>query len=128
MNSSQRRIALYALIVFVSLALLLVLEIVASRLIAPYVGVSLYTWSAVIGVMLAGLSIGNALGGAWADRRATADAAGACGWVGDSAADRRQRARRAVDFDPVYDGYRTVSIGRRCWYRVDSVRDLDIVG
>jgi spermidine synthase len=76
MTADQRRIALYAFAVFLSSALLLVLEIVAARLIAPYVGVSLYTWSAVIGVVLAGLSIGNALGGAWADRRATAGAAG----------------------------------------------------
>ena len=76
MDADQRRIALYAAGVFVSSALLLVLEIVAARLIAPYVGVSLYTWSAVIGIVLAGLSVGNALGGAWADRRATADAAG----------------------------------------------------
>jgi spermidine synthase len=75
MGSDQRKIALYAAIVFVSSALLLVLEIVAARLIAPYVGVSLYTWSAVIGVVLAGLSIGNAIGGAWADRQATAGAA-----------------------------------------------------
>ena len=40
-GSDQRKIALYAAIVFVSSALLLVLEIVAARLIAPYVGVSL---------------------------------------------------------------------------------------
>ena len=53
MNSDRRRIALYAVVVFVSSALLLVLEIVAARLIAPHVGVSLYTWSAVIGVVLA---------------------------------------------------------------------------
>ena len=77
MDSDRRRIALYAAIVFMSSALLLVLEIVAARLIAPYVGVSLYTWSAVIGIVLAGLSIGNALGGVWADRRATDVAAGA---------------------------------------------------
>lgn len=76
MNASQRRITLYALVVFLSSALLLVLEIVAARLIAPYVGVSMYTWSAVIGIVLAGLSIGNAFGGAWADRRATAGVAG----------------------------------------------------
>jgi spermidine synthase len=77
MNADQRKIALYATVVFLSSALLLVLEIVAARLIAPYVGVSLYTWSAVIGIVLAGLSVGNALGGVWADRRATAGAAGA---------------------------------------------------
>ena len=63
MDSDTRRIALYAAVVFISSALLLVLEIVAARLIAPYVGVFLYTWSAVIGVVLAGLSVGNAIGG-----------------------------------------------------------------
>ena len=77
MDPDQRKIALYAAAVFMSSALLLVLEIVAARLIAPYVGVSLYTWSAVIGVVLAGLSVGNAIGGAWADRQAAAGAAGA---------------------------------------------------
>jgi hypothetical protein len=48
---------------------LLVLEIVAARLIAPNVGVSLYTWTSVIGVVLAGLALGNWLGGRLADRR-----------------------------------------------------------
>lgn len=75
MTANGRRVTLYAAIVFVSSTALLVLEIVAARLIAPHVGVSLYTWSAVIGIVLAGLSVGNALGGAWADRRATSDAA-----------------------------------------------------
>jgi len=77
MDADRRRIMLYATIVFVSSALLLLLEIVAARLIAPYVGVSLYTWSAVIGIVLAGLSVGNAIGGAWADRHARAEVAGA---------------------------------------------------
>ena len=35
---------------------------------APYIGVSLYTWTSVIGVILAGISIGNFLGGRLADR------------------------------------------------------------
>ncbi len=39
------------------------LELVASRLIARYLGSSLYTWSAVIGVVLTGITIGNYLGG-----------------------------------------------------------------
>jgi spermidine synthase len=47
---------------------LLVLEITAGRLIAPYVGVSLYSWTSIIGVILAGLSLGNWLGGRWADK------------------------------------------------------------
>ena len=58
----------YAFTVFLSSALLLVLEIVAGRLIAPYVGVSLYTWTSIIGTILAGLSLGNWVGGIWADR------------------------------------------------------------
>ncbi len=58
----------YGTAVFVSSACLMVLEIVAGRLIAPYVGVSLYTWTSIIGVILAGLSLGNWLGGIWADR------------------------------------------------------------
>jgi len=40
-----------------------VLEIVAGRLIAPYVGISLYTWTAIIAVVLAGFSIGHWIGG-----------------------------------------------------------------
>lgn len=58
----------YATTVFISSAFLLVLEIVAGRIIAPYVGVSLYSWTSIIGVMLGGLSLGNYLGGVWADR------------------------------------------------------------
>lgn len=41
----------------------LVVEIVAGRLLAPYVGMSLYTWTAIIAVVLAGLSLGHWLGG-----------------------------------------------------------------
>ena len=49
----------------------MVLELVAGRIIAPYVGVSLYTWTGVIGVILAGISLGNYLGGWLADRWAS---------------------------------------------------------
>jgi spermidine synthase len=49
----------------------MVLELVAGRIIAPYVGVSLYTWTTVIGVVLAGISLGNYLGGRLADRWAS---------------------------------------------------------
>ena len=56
------------LIVFVSSACVLVLEIVAGRLLAPTIGVSLYTWTSIIGVVLAGISIGNFVGGIVADR------------------------------------------------------------
>jgi tetratricopeptide (TPR) repeat protein/MFS family permease len=46
----------------------MVLELVASRLIARYLGSSLYTWTAVIGIVLAGISAGNFLGGKLADK------------------------------------------------------------
>lgn len=59
------------LIVFVSSGCIMILELVAGRIIAPYVGVSLYTWTSVIGVVLAGISLGNYLGGRLADRRAS---------------------------------------------------------
>ena len=59
---------LYSLTVFVSSAMLLALEIVAGRLLAPYVGVSLYTWTSIIGVILAGLSLGNWWGGVMAEK------------------------------------------------------------
>lgn len=45
------------------------LELVAARLIAPTLGVSLYTWTSVIGVVLGGVSLGNYLGGRLADSR-----------------------------------------------------------
>lgn len=65
---ARRRLFLYGATVFLSSAALLILEIVAGRLLAPYIGVSLYTWTSIIGVILAGLSLGNWLGGIWADR------------------------------------------------------------
>jgi MFS family permease len=63
------RLWLAYLIVFVSSAATLVLELVAGRILAPYIGVSLYTWTSIIGVVLAGIALGNYLGGVLADRR-----------------------------------------------------------
>ncbi|MFA6176064.1 MAG: fused MFS/spermidine synthase [Phycisphaerae bacterium] len=54
--------------VFTSSACIMVLELVASRLIAKHLGSSLYTWTAVIGVVLAGITVGNYLGGRIADK------------------------------------------------------------
>lgn len=56
------------LVVFVASGCALVLELVAGRIVAPVVGVSLYTWTTVIGVVLAGISLGNYAGGVVADR------------------------------------------------------------
>lgn len=48
--------------------MLLSLEIIASRVLAPYFGNSIYVWGSLIGVFLAALSIGYAVGGRFADR------------------------------------------------------------
>ncbi|MGB7317659.1 MAG: fused MFS/spermidine synthase [Planktotalea sp.] len=50
----------------------LVVEIVAGRMIAPYVGMSLYTWTSIIAVVLAGFSVGHWWGGRIAARETTA--------------------------------------------------------
>jgi spermidine synthase len=55
-------------IAFLSSASVMALELAIQRIVAPYVGMSLHTWTIVIGVVLAGLSLGNLLGGRLADR------------------------------------------------------------
>ena len=60
--------ALFArIVVLVSGAAILVVETLATRLVAPYVGLTLESTTAVIGVALAGIAAGAALGGRWAD-------------------------------------------------------------
>ena len=54
---------LLSMTVLVSSACGLVIEIVAGRLLAPIFGMSLYTWTSIIAVVLAGLSIGHWIGG-----------------------------------------------------------------
>jgi MFS family permease len=46
----------------------MVVELAASRLVAKYLGSSLFTWTSVIGIVLGGVSLGNWLGGRLADR------------------------------------------------------------
>jgi spermidine synthase len=62
---------LSCLLAFISSACALIIELIAGRIMAPYIGVSLYTWTSVIGVVLAGMSAGNFLGGLVADRFAS---------------------------------------------------------
>ena len=54
--------------VFISSFCIMVVELVAGRMIARFLGSSLYTWTSVIGVVLAGITIGNYLGGRVADK------------------------------------------------------------
>ena len=68
----ERRSALaVGVAVFLAGAVLLGLEIAASRVVAPYFGNSLFVWGALIGVVLAGLSTGYWAGGTLADRLPT---------------------------------------------------------
>ncbi|MAS03384.1 MAG: spermidine synthase [Ahrensia sp.] len=60
------------LLVFVQAAVSaasLVVEIVAGRMLAPYLGMSLYTWTSVIAVVLAGFSAGHWAGGLIAEAK-----------------------------------------------------------
>lgn len=57
-----------SLLTFAAAAGVLVLEIAAGRLLAPYVGISLTTYTGIIGVILAGIAVGAWLGGRAADR------------------------------------------------------------
>ncbi len=55
-------------VVFVCGAVLMGLEIVGSRILAPYFGNSIFVWGSLISVVLAALSLGYWLGGIVADR------------------------------------------------------------
>jgi spermidine synthase len=68
MRTVDGRAAAISAAVFVCGAVLLGIEIAASRVLAPFFGNSLFVWGALIGVVLAGLAIGYAAGGALADR------------------------------------------------------------
>jgi Flp pilus assembly protein TadD len=54
--------------VFAAAACIMAVEILSTRLAARYLGSSLYTWTSAIGVVLAGISLGNYVGGRFADR------------------------------------------------------------
>jgi spermidine synthase len=55
-------------VVFFTSGSVLVLEILAGRLLAPYVGVRLETYTSVIGIVLGGIALGTWLGGRLADK------------------------------------------------------------
>jgi spermidine synthase len=55
-------------LVFVAGAAVLAVELLGTRVLGPFYGVSLYLWTAQITVALLALSVGYAVGGRWADR------------------------------------------------------------
>lgn len=58
-------------IIFCANAAMLVLQLVAGKLLDPFIGSSLETWTSIIGVFLAGIALGNGFGGKLADRYPT---------------------------------------------------------
>lgn len=82
MSTPQSHVPLWLLVVLQGAVsgVSLVVEIVAGRMLAPYVGMSLYTWTAVIAVVLAGFSVGHWWGGHVAGRPAK-KALAYTGWV-----------------------------------------------
>lgn len=63
------RAAVIPMVVFFSGAIVMVLQLVGSRLLAPFFGNSLFVWTSLIGVMLGFMALGGYLGGRLADRR-----------------------------------------------------------
>lgn len=53
---------------FLSGAMVMVFEIIGARVLAPYIGTSFFVWTALIGFVLASLSLGYAIGGKWIDK------------------------------------------------------------
>jgi spermidine synthase len=62
------------LIVFACGAAVMILEMVGARIVAPYLGSSIVVWTALIGTILASLSLGYWWGGRIADRKPNAKA------------------------------------------------------
>lgn len=58
----------FEVLVFLCGAALMVVEVLGTRIIAPFLGASLYSWSSVIAVVLGSLSAGYWYGGKIADR------------------------------------------------------------
>jgi spermidine synthase len=57
------------LTVFLTGAVVLVIEVVATRLLSPYFGNTIFTVSSILGIILGALSLGYYLGGLYADKK-----------------------------------------------------------
>jgi predicted membrane-bound spermidine synthase len=57
------------IIVFVCGAVVMILEMVGSRILAPYLGTSMVVWTSLIGIILGSLSVGYYWGGKIADEK-----------------------------------------------------------
>jgi len=59
------------IIVFICGAAVMILELVGSRIMAPYLGTSIVVWTSLIGIILGFLSLGYFFGGKFADQNPT---------------------------------------------------------
>jgi spermidine synthase len=100
-------VGLLQLTVFVCGAVLLGVEIVGSRVLAPYFGSSIFVWGSLISTFLAGLTVGYYTGGFLADRKPHLSAmatlilvAGVLVVILPAVAPPVNRAIASVDFGP----------------------------
>lgn len=54
--------------VFICGAVVMIFELVGSRVLGPYFGTSIFVWTSLIGIILGSLSLGYYLGGKVADK------------------------------------------------------------
>lgn len=55
----------------ISGSIVMIFELLGSRILAPYIGTSIFVWTSIIGIILGSLSIGYFIGGVKADKNAT---------------------------------------------------------
>lgn len=67
-NTLMNKHALYYLSAFVAGMSVMIIELSAARLMAPYFGNSLYVWTNIIGLIMVALTVGYFLGGRLADK------------------------------------------------------------
>ncbi|GAB0174309.1 MAG: fused MFS/spermidine synthase [Candidatus Altimarinota bacterium] len=60
---------IFEVTVFISGFVVLTYEVVGARVLGPYYGTSIFVWTAMIGIILASLSLGYSLGGKLADKK-----------------------------------------------------------
>jgi len=67
-RTSSRSFPLLEIAVFISGAMVMAFELVGSRMLGPFLGTSMYVWTAVIGIILGAMSLGYWYGGKIADK------------------------------------------------------------
>jgi spermidine synthase len=68
-RGAPARLRQYEALIFITGAVTLSLEVLASRIMTPYFGVSLYIWAGILSITLIFLALGYQLGGRFSQRR-----------------------------------------------------------